>query len=425
MFFDSGKKKECFGCEACAQVCVKNAITMKEDIEGFRYPCIDESICVGCGLCKKTCPYENLPKKYIEEKYAYGGYNVDENIRYNSTSGGAFTAIVDSFCDDNYVIFGAASKGLQVFHGYITNKNNLKVFRKSKYEQSTMGLAYKKVRFFLNEGRKVLFSGTPCQIAGLLVYLDVFKTNIDKLLTVEVICEGVPSPLYIRKLDKYINNKYGGYIQKIDYRYTGKSILSNGKWDFEQMRLKIRGADYKKCGCLQKNRVSDNETINLAKDRWNNPFWSIWLQHLMSRPSCYNCQFTTVGRIADISLGDLWGVHLYCPELYGKNGGASLVVCNTEKGKNVFRKAQEKMIGHELSFEEALKYQSPMRKTIDMNKDRDVFMSDLESDMDYRHITKKWAKGLKPRLFCQKYIWGNRQKVLFWNIKKKLIRKRG
>ena len=155
----------------------------------------------------------------------------------------------------------------------------------------------------------------------------------------------------------------------------------------------------------------------LCKDRWFNPFWSIWLKHLMSRPSCYQCPFTTSERGADITLGDLWGVHIYCPELYGHNGGASLVIGNTEKGKQVIKNAENGMYGHELKFEDALKYQGPMRKHIADNPQKAEFMADLRSDMNYKQITKKWADRPSLKLLFQKYIWGNRQKVWLWNLR--------
>ena len=149
----------------------------------------------------------------------------------------------------------------------------------------------------------------------------------------------------------YLTKKYS---DKINYLENGHLLLGSdtlnssenpksGKWDFEVMYT-----------LLVNGKV-------LKRDRWFNPFWSVWLNHLMSRPSCYACPFANTARVADISLGDLWGVHLYCPELYGKNLGASLVVCNTEKGKREFAKAQPLMYGHALDFNEALKYQSPMR----------------------------------------------------------------
>ena len=391
-------KALCCGCEACVQVCSHNAITMQEDNEGFRYPIVNNKLCVECGRCENVCQYNVAPIKYSDNKYVFGGYHLNPEVRFESTSGGAFSAIVDVFCDENYVIFGAEAKGLDVFHNYIIDKTELSKFRKSKYSQSKIGSAYKDVKRFLKEGKKVLFSGTPCHIAGLKSYIG--NTNQDNLLTVEVICEGVPSPLYVRKLNKYIKEKHGSNIENIDYRYSGKSLFSKGKWDFQQM--KITTVDMKS---------------ELCKDRWFNPFWSIWLNHLMSRPSCYQCPFTSSERVADITLGDLWGVHIYCPELYGGNGGSSLIVCNSDKGKTVVKKAQQTMYGHELVFEEALRYQSPMCKCIAKNPDREYFMMDLQGDMTFKEINKKWAKKPTLKLLWQKYVWGNRQKIFVWNLK--------
>lgn len=419
-------KTLCCGCEACVQVCAHRAISMKEDNEGFRYPEVDSNLCVECGLCEKVCQYNEMPSKHTEMKYVFGGYNTNPEVRFESTSGGAFSAIVEAFCDENYVIFGAEAKGIDVFHSYIEDKTELSKFRKSKYSQSVIGDTYKQAKAFLKEGKKVLFSGTPCQIAGLRSYLG--KTNQDNLLTVEVICEGVPSPLYVRKWDRHLRKCYGCGIANIDYRYTGKALFQDGKWDFEQYRIDLtnddlgwgRTSSWKQQGkwdFQQTKIVLEEMKKTIIKDRWFNPFWSIWLNHLMSRPSCYKCRFTTAERGADISLGDLWGVHLYCPELYGNNGGSSLIVCNTEKGKTVVEKAQKLMYGHELAFDDALRYQSPMRKCISENPDRERFMVDLQSDMTYKEINKKWGKKPTFKLIWQKYVWGNRQKVFFWELK--------
>lgn len=396
IYLDDNNKSHCLGCEACVQICGKAAITMEEDQDGFRYPLIDTSKCVDCGMCRKVCPYDNMPKCYGEDKYVFGGYSLDKDIRFESTSGGAFSEIVNAYCDENYVIFGAEADGLVVFHSYITDKRELSRFRKSKYSQSKIGTTYKDVKRFLKEGKKVLFSGTPCQIAGLKAFLG--NLDQDKLLTIEVVCEGVPSPLYVRKLDKHIEKEYDARIESLDYRYTSRSCVAKSRWDFEQMKI-----------CLSNGKT-------LRKDRWFNPFWSIWLKHLMSRPSCYECPFTNRERVADITLGDLWGVHFYCPELYGKNGGASLVIGNTEKGKSVIAEATKNMYGHELKFEDALRYQGPMRKHIPDNPRREEFMTDLRSDLDYKQITNKWADKPSLKLLLQKYIWGNRQKVFVWNL---------
>lgn len=152
-------------------------------------------------------------------------------------------------------------------------------------------------------------------------------------------------------------------------------------------------------------------------DRWFNPFWSIWLNHLMSRPSCYKCAYSTKHRVADISLGDLWGVHIYCPELYGKNGGSSLIVCNSEKGILALTNAKRLLYGHELPIDMAIKYQSPMRKSINDNKNRYSFMNDLQNEnLSFDEINKKWAIKPSLKLLWQKYIYGNRQKMFIWNL---------
>lgn len=399
-YIDNQNKSDCVGCEACVQACSHSAIRIAEDVEGFRYPMVDSQICVNCGLCRKVCPINNMPKRYADNKIAYGGYIKDRAIKDQSTSGGAFSALVDAWCDENYVIFGAETDGLCVKHSYITDKSKLGKFRRSKYSQSIIGAAYKDVRRFLRDGQKVVFSGTPCQIAGLRSFL--MNINCDNLLTIEVICEGVPTPHYIRRFSEWIEAKYGSPIDTIDYRFKDCN-----KWDFEVMQISITSKSHRK-------RI-------FKCDRWFNPFWSIWLNHLMSRPSCYECRFANTSRIADISLGDLWGVHIYCPDLYGKNEGASLVVCNTKKGKEVLEKAKHLMYGRELSFETALRYQSPMRKSIEYNIKRQEFMEDVLY-MDYKTLTKKWAIKPTLKLLFQKYVWGNRQKVACWNFKQKILK---
>ena len=217
---------------------------------------------------------------------------------------------------------------------------------------------------------------------------------------VEVVCEGVPSPWFVRKYDQWMESKYDSKIKYLDYRYK-----DGGKWDFEVMLTSLKN-----------NR-------NFKIDRWFSPFWSIWLDHLMSRPSCYQCPFTTIGRVADITLGDLWGVHIYCPELYAENSGSSLVICNTEKGIQALKLATEELYGHELDFETALKYQSPLRKTISNNPKRKEFMEDL-INLDYNTICKKWGKKPSFKLLWSKYVWGNRQKVFIWNLKQKIKREK-
>ena len=389
-------KSSCFGCEACVQACPCNALKMTEDDEGFRYPLLDEATCIHCGRCHTVCPVEHMPSRSPEHELTWGGYHSDPDIREDSTSGGVFTAIANAWRvnSSDVVIWGATSEGLDVFHVAVSNMKDIGKLRKSKYSQSRIGDAYCHVRDLLAQSRKVLFSGTPCQIAGLCSFLGAWADS-ENLLTVEVICEGVPSPLYIRKYDEYLRRKHGTGIKSFDYRYK------DHKWDFEVSRVRLQNG------------------VIFKSDRWFNPFWSIWLKHLMSRPSCYHCPFATSERGADITLGDLWGVHLYCPELYGSNGGSSLVVCNTSKGARVFSEAENDLFGHELKFEDAIKYQSPMRKPIAPNPDREAFIADLQT-LNYAELNKKWATPPSLKLLFSKYVWGNRQKVFCWNLKRSL-----
>ena len=402
---DNFDKKNCCGCEACVQVCPKKAVCMKEDSEGFRYPEVDSNLCVDCGLCRKVCQYIEPVEKNSEEQRAFGGHIKDSKILNESTSGGAFSAIAECFCDDNYVIFGAESKGLEVFHSYITDKNDLARFRRSKYSQSVIGTSYADAESFLKNGKKVLFSGTPCQIAGLKAFMR--GRQYTNLLTVEVICEGVPSPLFVKKLDEKIRNTKNAYITDFDYRYK-----DSDKWDYEVM-------------CMKYTSLHNPARGTIKRDRWFNPFWSVWLNHLMSRPSCYGCLYTTSNRVADISLGDLWGVHLYCPDLYNSNKGASLIIANTEQGKMIAEKIlKENFSGRELEFSQALKYQGPMRKSIAENPDREKFMDDLHT-MDYDSLCKKWAKPSSLKLLISKYVYGtNRQKVWWWKMKNRFKSKK-
>lgn len=394
-YLDSGKKSDCFGCEACAQVCPKAAIRITSDDDGFRYPSIDEHKCIHCTLCRRVCPAVSMLDAY-EPLCVFGGYITDRSIREGSTSGGAFTAIVEAWSDNDTFIVGAEAVGLDVHHCAITGTAELARLRKSKYLQSVIGDTYCTVQKALQEQRRVVFSGTPCQVAALRSFLA--KEDLTNLLLIEVVCEGVPSPNYIHKFAEWLGKRQNGRVLSIDYRYK-----DGRKWDFQVMQAS-----------LQNPRGG---TFKWKQDRWFNPFWSIWLQHLISRPSCYECPFAKRERVADVTLGDLWGVHLYCPELYGFNGGASVIFCNTAKGVAALEKAKPLLFGHHLDIEDAIRYQGPLRGHIRGNPKREACLKDIRA-LPYEMIVKKWAIKPSLKLLWQKYVWGNRQKVWLWNLLK-------
>ena len=184
-------KKNCCGCSACAQICPRKCILMQEDDEGFLYPKVDKKSCIDCHLCERVCPVLNQskPKKPLK---VYASINKDENIRLCSSSGGIFTALAEKVIAEGGVVFGARfDDKWEVVHDYVETKEDLSKFRGSKYVQSRIENCYKEAEVFLKAGRIVLFSGTPCQIAGLILFL---KKSYNNLLTVDFVCHGVPSP---------------------------------------------------------------------------------------------------------------------------------------------------------------------------------------------------------------------------------------
>ncbi len=216
-----------------------------------------------------------------------------------------------------------------------------------------------------------------------------------KLLTVEVICGGIPSALFVKKYNEWCISKYGTAIKTFNYRYTGKN-----RWDDQIIYVELENGK------------------TFITTRWFSRFYSIFLQRLMSRPSCNACRFTSNERVADITIADLWGVDREYPELYDNGEGCSWIICNSEKGIQVFENAKKYMTGHEVDFEAMRRYQSIglIRKIVHSRYKE--FMEDLLV-MDYPQLCKKWYKKPTLRLLYQKRIWNNRRRVLLWKIKSK------
>ena len=206
-------KKDCCGCHACSAICAKHCITMKSDEEGFLYPIVDKDACTNCGLCEKVCPMLNQSEPSPPLK-VYAGKNKDEEIRCQSSSGGIFTLLAEKVIGEGGVVFGAKfDKNWDVVHSWTDTLEGIAVFRGSKFVQSTIGEAYLDIKHFLKQGRKVLFSGTPCQITGLKKFL---RKDYNNLLTVEVVCHGVASPRIWNEYLKSLQLKNIGAISHKD-----------------------------------------------------------------------------------------------------------------------------------------------------------------------------------------------------------------
>lgn len=300
------KKTDCCGCGACMQRCPKHCISMQEDEEGFLYPHVDKSICINCGLCEEVCPiiHQNEPHKPIE---TFAAKNPDEDIRMKSSSGGIFSMLAEKIINEGGVVFGAKfNEQWEVEHDYTETLEGLSDFRGSKYVQSRIGNCFSQAEGFLKAGRKVLFSGTPCQIAGLNRFL---RKEYDNLLTVDVICHGVPSPKVWR-----------------DYL---KKIARDGNINYISFRNKSRGW---RDGSM-KFVIADKVIIQSI---WKNLYSLGFLSDIYLRPNCFVCSAKAGKSRSDITIGDFWGIWNCYPK-YDDDKGVSAVLINTEKGKQYYQ----------------------------------------------------------------------------------------
>ena len=317
-------KSQCCGCTACVSICPKQCITMREDEEGFLYPVVDSSHCIDCNLCKKVCP-ELYPKEMREPLHVYAAKHKNEQVRLASSSGGIFTLLAEKIIDEGGVVFGVRfNNNWDVVHDYTETMEGLAVFRGSKYVQSYMGDCYLKAKSFLEQGRKVMFTGTPCQIAGLKNFL---RKDYDNLLTVDVVCHGVPSP-----------KVWQVYLDEIARKGGKNSVLSHPiveKTEINHIDFRSKSIGWKKYSfaLTLSKATADGEknTVLLSSIFTENPYMNAFLSNLSLRPSCYDCPAKSGKSGSDITIADFWGIEDVLPE-FDDDKGISLVLSYSEKG---------------------------------------------------------------------------------------------
>lgn len=324
-------KSKCCGCSACVQRCPKNCISLAEDSEGFLYPHVNEEICVDCGLCEKVCPVQNQahPRQPLE---VFAAKNPNEEIRMKSSSGGVFTLLAEKVIQECGVVFGAKfDENWEVVHGYTETVEGLEAFRGSKYVQSRIGESYIDAERFLKEGRKVLFSGTPCQIAGLRLYL---RKEYQNLLLVDFVCHGVPSPMIwrdylketIRPLGVVGKNMVSSSSLKGMPVITGISFRDkrNG-WKKFGFAVHSKSASKADQNLVSPSIDTDDDTIFYEPHR-ENLYMEGFLKNLYLRPSCYICPSKAGKSGSDYTLADLWGAKQVVSEWADDKGLSACLV---------------------------------------------------------------------------------------------------
>ena len=344
--------EECCGCTACSTACPQGAIAMKEDKQGFFYPSVNASLCVECGLCQRVCPQTNGQLDPKESLQYLAMKHTNEQLRLTSRSGGIFAAVAQRVLKEGGTVYGAAfDQELRVCHIRITQPEKLSRLQGSKYVQSDMKDCMRLAGQDLRDGRTVLFSGTPCQIEGLLRWIRAASIPSEGLLTMDVVCHGAPSPLvYERYLDEQ-EQRIGGSITAFDFRDKEKGWRDH----CESMSALIDGAE---------------------KKEFSKAYSDMFYQHNMVRPSCYVCPFACRERSSDVTIADYWGVEKYAVEM-DDDRGVSLVMPHTVSGLKMIESVQQDFIVKPVTWEQCR--QSALEKPTGKGADYEAFWNDMET----------------------------------------------
>ena len=344
-----GDNAKCCGCSACSHICPQNCISMQYNNEGFLYPKINKDKCINCRKCEKVCPFLSK-NETIETPSAFGVIAKDSEIVFNSSSGGMFSVLAEKVLSEGGCVFGCAfSESLKkVHHIKIENVKELFMLRGSKYFQSEVQQSFAECKEELQKGRVVMFSGTPCQIAGLHKYLG---SDYENLILVDIICHGTPSFKLWEKYAEWLEKKHKGTITLVNFRFKYIELKRS-----EMERLQESHYYYKKHG--------------------EDAFFKLFLNDVGLRESCYSCKVKGTSSYADITLGDFWGVENLSLSL-NNTMGVSLAIVHNSKGKELFDSIRNKVDYCEVDINEAIGNNRLYNTSVTRPEKRDDFYKDL------------------------------------------------
>lgn len=367
-------KKMCTGCTACKAVCKSDAITMRTDNQGFKYPVIDSEKCISCGLCDKVCPVAKAPTGNKEQS-VYCGYSKDKDTVLTGSSGGLSYVFANHILSSGGVVCGCTMSDdcYKAKHIIVKSKNELYKLKGSKYIQSDLGDVFLCIKDYLNKGVKVLFFGTPCQVAGMREYLKLSRVSDENLFLIDFICHGVPSPLVWKSYLESVEAKYNSKAVKVQFR--DKSI------GWKRYSLAIEFADGK----------------NFCSPVDENLYLKGFISDLYLRLSCYNCKFKDGNYYSDMTLGDFWGVEKFGLDIYNENG-VSIGIIHTPKGKELFSLINQEIVCSQIDLSTATGSNPSYYSAVSYNQNRDKFFEQFGENPTAKTLNKFCKTKMKTKL---------------------------
>lgn len=360
------EEKNCCGCEACVQACALNCISMEMDEEGFWYPMVNQGQCVSCGACERACPILNSEEK-PEEISVYAARCREDEIRSTSSSGGVFSMLARRILAEGGVVFGAAFEpDFSVHHTLTNTKADLEAMKGSKYVQSRIGDSYRQTEQMLKDNVPVLFTGTPCQIAGLHAFLG---KAYGFLYTVEILCHGVPSSAvwkkYLQEREREVRSK----VKTVTFRNKDLG------WHQYSVHLWFNNK--------QTYKQIFHEDI----------FMKLFLKNICLRPSCYDCKFRESRSGADLTIGDAWGIEKWMPEM-DDDQGTSVVIVNTEKGRQLMENIQSEAEIRQANAQSALENNPIYYKSVKPHPKRKQFFAAMRNNASMEELVRMCREPL-------------------------------